>query len=500
MRRGGPDFLRWISIALILSAVALFFYELIQYSRLRARLPAGLVLAGVPVGGLDRSQALERLLQVYSAPIELHYGDQIILLSPADVGFELDTEAMIAAAELARSRAEFWGGFYDYLWNRTGEGETIPLRATYSRSALEAALTDIALRYDEPPSPPQLVTGSTLFSAGESGQSLDKARATDLLGEILTTSSKRRLNLPLVNSQPVRPSLETLEVLLKQNIDLAGFNGLVVLYLNDLSTGKGIHFAYFRNQDLPAQPDIAFTGASVNKIGIMTAFYEYFDEPLDAEADRWLREMVTESGNDPADWLMERLGQEAPQPGPLVVTQTLMEELSLESTFIVGYYRPGSLRLRDYLTPGNQRPDINTVPDPYNQTTASEIGMLLTDIYQCGAGGGSLLVSLQGKVTSGECQKMLDLLAENNFPWLIEGGVPEGTRVAHKHGYTESPLEEVGDAAIIYTPGGNFVLTIFLWNDTEMIWEPTSRFVSDLAATVYNYYSPPQAQPVEAPK
>ena len=499
MRRSGPDFLRWVSIALILSAVALFFYELIQYSRLRAKLPAGLVLAGVPVGDLDRNQALERLLQVYSTPIELHYGEQIILLSPADVGFELDTEAMIAAAELARSRAEFWGGFYDYLWNRAGEGESIPLRATYSASTLEAALQDIALRYDEAPTPPQLVAGSTIFSAGESGRSLVVARASELLGEILTTSSKRRLNLPIAASQPIRPSLDTLEALLKQNIDLAGFNGLTVLYLNDLSTGKGLHFAYFRNRDLAAQPDIAFTGASVNKIGIITTFYRYFDEPLDAETDRWLREMITESGNDPADWLMERLERKEPKPGPLVVTDTLMEDLALDSTFIVGYYRPLAPRLRDYFTPGNQRPDINTDPDKYNQTTASEIGMLLTDIYQCAQGGGTLVAALAGEVTPEECEKMLDLLSQNNFPWLIEGGVPEGTRVAHKHGYTESPLEEVGDAAIVYTPGGHFVLVIFLWNDTEMIWEPTSRFVSDLATTIYNYYNPPAAQPLEAP-
>ena len=52
------------------------------------------------------------------------------------------------------------------------------------------------------------------------------------------------------------------------------------------------------------------------------AFYRAFDEPLDAEASRWLLEMITESGNDPADWLMERID---PDFGPIRVTDTLRD-------------------------------------------------------------------------------------------------------------------------------------------------------------------------------
>src|SRR4030067_1746271 len=119
MRRGGPNLLRWISVGLLLAALATVFFNLIAYSGRRPRLPLCMTIAGVPVGGLDQTEAIERLLQTYSAPVELHYSSELILMSPASAGFQLDTESMLAAAELARTRTEFWSGFWGFLWNRS---------------------------------------------------------------------------------------------------------------------------------------------------------------------------------------------------------------------------------------------------------------------------------------------------------------------------------------------------------------------------------------------
>jgi hypothetical protein len=281
--------------------------------------------------------------------------------------------------------------------------------------------------------------------------------------------------------------LATLGKLLRQNVDVAGFNGLVDLYLMDMRTGEELQVAYLGNQDIPADPGVAFTAASTIKIGIMVAFYRYFDEPLDVAADRLMRQMITLSENDPADRLTQRISA---FDGPIKVTETL-QKLGLESTFIAGYFKLGSDLMRVYRTPGNQRSDINTRPDIYNQTTAAEIGMLMADIYQCADGGGTLLVVFPGEITPSECRHMLDLLAENHIGVLIEAGVPEVTRVAHKHGWTESPLRWLSDVGTVYTPGGDYVLSVFLWNDPEMVWEPTSQLVAELSRAVYNYFNPP---------
>ncbi len=151
---------------------------------------------------------------------------------------------------------------------------------------------------------------------------------------------------------------------------------------------------------------------------------------------------------------MERID---PVFGPIRVTET-MRKLGLKNTFLAGYFFLNAPLLREYVTDANQRPDLSTSPDRYNQTTASDIGALLGDMYACGNGGGTLLAAFPGEITVEECRMMLDLLAENKIGVLIEAGVPDGTRVAHKHGWTDSPLTWVGDAGIVYSPAGDYVL------------------------------------------
>lgn len=488
MRRNGFDVQRWVSIILLLVAAAVFFIELVSYSRERARLPDQLTVAGIPVGDLTPSQAMEHLLQAYSTPIQLTYDDASMQLLPSNVGFRLDTDVMIAAAERERTETPFWEGFWDFVWNRPGDPASVPLQAEYSNSQLEVYLQDVAARYDQPPIPPEPIPGTTRFTSGQTGRVLDIARAENVIGSVLRSPADRNANLPVVNSNAPKASLDNLEILLKQNIGVTDFDGLVDLYLHDLRTGGTIHFAVLDGEELSTDPDIAFSAASIIKISIMTAFYRYEDEPLDPEAERWVVEMITESGNDPSDWLMQRIDEIR---GPLVVSET-MQELGLDNTFIGGYYYPQAPLLQTYRTEANSRVDIDTNPDRYTQTTPSEMGTLLGDIYACAkSGGGALMAAYPDDITPDECRTMLDLLSENVLGSLLKGGVPDGTRVAHKHGWRSSPLDMIGDAGIVFSPGGDYIISLFIWDDQEMVWEPTSHLIADLSKAVYNYFNPP---------
>lgn len=480
---------------MLLAAVVLIFVELVLYSQHRSRMPYGLSVGRIPVGGLTQTEAAERLAQVYSQPVELHYGEQIILLNPSSVGFELDNEAMLAAAELQRTGTEFWSGFWDFLWNRPGGSENVPIRSTYSESLLEGALRDVAARYDQPPAPARPVPGTTRFEVGEPGRVLDIARASELIGEVLNQPSNRRVTLPVVATSASRPGLATIKTLLKQVFEVAGFDGLVDVYLGDLRAGEEMHLLTLDGQDLNTDPDVAITAGSTIKIGIATAYFRENDLPLSPEADGWMRDMLTLSGNETSDLIMEEID---PVRGPLVVTDTL-QQLGLENTFIAGYFRLGAQLLRVYTTPANSRTDIDTRPDPYNQTTASEMGFLLTDLYRCTEDGGTIRAVYTEEITPEECSYILDLLAENNIGVLIEAGVPEGTRVAHKHGWTGSPLEWLGDSSVVFSPGGDYVLTIYLWDEQAMIWAPTSQLVADVSEAVYNYFNPPSATQASLP-
>lgn len=119
-------------------------------------------------------------------PVEIQYGDAIIQLDPNLIGFQLNTESMLAAADLQRTGASFWRGFWNYLWNRKSVTTEVPLVATHSEERLRAYLTsEIAARYDQPPIPAQPISGSTEFQPGQPGRVIDVDRAVILIGDAM---------------------------------------------------------------------------------------------------------------------------------------------------------------------------------------------------------------------------------------------------------------------------------------------------------------------------
>jgi beta-lactamase class A len=490
--RGPLSALRFISLALLLAAIILTVLQLVRFSRVRAYLPAGLIVAGVPVGGLDRQQAAERLLEVYSTPVELHYGDAAIQLNPSVVDFRLDVESMLAVANLERTQKQFWQDFYDYLWGHTTYPSEIPLSASFSEPRLRVFLAEIAARYDQPPTSPMPIPGTTSFAPGTSGTALDQEGSVILIQSALVSLDERVVTLPLRRTNPSRPSFQNLQVLLRQTLQVSGFDGLAGIYLLDLQTAQEIHFAYRNGEDVPVTPDIAFTASSIIKIPIMVTAYKQIGDNPDEETLKLIVDMIEKSGNEAADWLMDRVID--PQRGPLIVSET-MKMLGLENTFLAGYFSFGSPLLQVFKTPANQRTDVFTDPDPYSQTTPSDMGMLLEDIYQCAQTGGSALTAVfPGQITQSECQLMITHLINNRLPVLLTAGLPEATQIAHKHGWVtvNGIINTIGDAGIIYSPGGNYIMVVFLYNPEQLIWEPSAALVSELSRAAYNYYNLPQ--------
>jgi hypothetical protein len=201
---------------------------------------------------------------------------------------------------------------------------------------------------------------------------------------------------------------------------------------------------------------------------------------------------ATTGGNAAADWLMEQYID--PVRAPLVVTEDL-RVLGYQSTFLAGHFWEGAPLLASFTTPGNSRTDLYTYPDPFNQTTLTEMGMLLVDIYQCAEyGGGALIAVFPGEITQQECKDMIELLTKNDYPYLIKSGSPDSTKIAHKHGFISDlsgAITDISEAAIVYTKSGNYVLVIFFSHPQQILWDPIRALFSNLAAAVYNYYNLP---------
>jgi hypothetical protein len=492
--RRGSGAIQLFFIGLVLAAIVLLAVQLIIFSRSRITYPAGLTVGGVPVGNLTREQAAERLLAAYNLPVELQFDDQRIHLDPAQVGFQLNLESMLAAADLARTGGPFWAEFWGYLWGARGVSGEVPLDASYSEPLLRAYLEDeLAPRYNQPPAPARPQIGTVNFLPGAPGLEIDADAALVGIGDALRSPNRRVVSLPVRRTAAARPSLHNLEIFLRQTLDISGYDGVAAVYLLDLQSAQEIYFAQNAGRDVPIPPDVAFTASSTIKIPIMVSAFRRIDPATSQEAYNLLAGMIEESGNDPADWLME--GFINPFRGPLEVTAD-MQALGLDNTFLAGFFRPGSPILQFIRTEANSRTDVPTDLDPYNQATPLELGMLLEDIYQCAeTGGGALVAVFPGEITQDECRQMIEYLSRNFVPFLIPAGAPEGTRIAHKHGWVSDltgAITTIGDAAIVFTPSGNYILVIFFHHPVQLVWDPISALIADMARIVYNYYNLPQ--------
>lgn len=492
--------LRLVYLLLIVASIVLFVFELTSYSIIRANYPFGMSLGNVPVGGLNPQEAAQRVLQVYYLPIEIHYGDAVIHLDPGLIGYQVDIESMIAAADLERTNISFWGGFWNYLWSRPSSSINVPLISSVSDLQIRNYLSsEISPRYDKLPSPAQLIPGTTDFKLGAPGRVIDIEHSLQTIKNALNSSSNRVVVLSSQNISAMRPSFENLQLLIKQIITDNSFDGIIGVYLLDLQTAQELHFGYKNYESISVNPDIAFTASSTIKIPIMVSVFKQFSGVLDNTTSNYMDEMLKLSENPAADSLMQLLNKDT---GPVIVTQDL-KQLGLKSTFIAGYFFDNAPNLLPfYATPANSRTDLTTDPDWYSQTTPSEMGMLLEDIYQCSeTGGGALVVNFPGRFSKQSCQQMISYLKEDKIGLLIEAGVPDGTSVAHKHGWVldvnTGVYHDISDAAIVYSPGGNYILTIYAYHPVQVIWEypvtrlGAARMFADISRVIYNYFNLP---------
>jgi len=477
------------SVFLLLFSAYLTYQELARYQETLGLYPAGSEISGLPVGGLDRQTALRRLEEAFLLPLELHYGEAVIHLVPEAAGLRLD-ESSIPAPPGESTGEGFWRGFWAHLMGRAPEPVRGEVRLEYSPEQVRAYLEqEIIPRYDQPPAPAEPVQGTPGFRPGAAGTSLELEAALSRIDGAITSRTERTVQLPLQDLPPGPPRWENLELLLRHTVRASGFDGILDLYLVDLEHEREIHFATWGGRELSIEPDIAFTASSIIKIPIMVSVFRRLDTPPDAATDSLLKVMFSSSSNEAADALMKTKVDEV--RGPLLVSEDL-HALGFQSSFLAGYFGLGSPLLQIFETPANRRADVDTDPDLYNQTTPGEIGRLLVDLYRCAQGGPSgLLRTFEGEITREECQAMIGYLKEDREPYLIKAGLPDGTEIGHKHGYGSAggTIYTIGDAGLVFTPGGDYMLSVFTHHPQLLLWDKANGLVVQLSRVIYNYFN-----------
>lgn len=332
--------------------------------------------------------------------------------------------------------------------------------------------------------------------------------ASDLLdieGDVFTTQAvtQARLALPTlsptpsvisasgVSGQPAVPLSTGFQTLGNQLWSYVLDNGFDpetsrfgALFVMDLQTGEALTFG----------DDFAFSGTSVNKVAILAKLYEVLNTPPTVELATDIANTMICSENVATNRLLSTIGGGDEYLGSEAVTDLYTQLGSTRSFLTAPFTTIGTPEPppRPILIPETSADQEKANPDLTNQITVSEMGSLLATIYQCAYNDAATLPEPFGtSIEPRECRQLLHVMSNNTVDALLKAGVPADTRVAHKHGWIE---ETHGNAAVFFTPGGDYVIAMMLYQPTFLNFQESLPVIAEVSRMVYNYFNPDQPQ------
>ncbi len=495
-RRTGFPLLLTISALLVAAASGLLVYDLVVFSRREQELPAGITVAGINVGQFSERDAVARWERAYAEPILLLYadrnGEHPIQLHPDQVGWRISSEPMLAGAlATATEGGGFWRRFLDFLLGvEQTVSQDIPLVADYQDNALEAFLRDVAARYDDPPGSATFDLETLRVYPGASGYALDIADAMPAVDAALRSADERTISLPIRGLGNGRLDLHSLRELIINYLDSRGFiydgiGTVASVYILDLGTGDEINIL----------GDVAYSAASTVKVPIVVEYLRRLDrEPTAGEA--WLiANSLLCSNNSSSNLLMEIIGGDDIFAGLRSVSNTI-QAIGARNSYITAPFFLGveGQALGSISAPATTpNSTFNTEPDPFNQTTAEDLGAIFGLLYDCANFDSGLALALpQGQITQNECRQILEVTSANDLERLLQGGIPPDVRISHKNGWI---FDTVGDAGVVYSPNGrHYVISVFLWEQTEFQdYEKLWPLVEEISRAAWNFFNPENA-------
>ena len=480
-------FFRIIGIIIFLFSIILGLITYNQSQTSHCVFPQGSKIDALDISNLSKEQAKQYLVSVYGKPLKLSIEGLEIDILIERTGYEFLYDDMVNRLDCDSGKA--FDRFWQYIWNKeTSNPIQVDLLYNFNETILGQTIDEEVVRLvEKTPVLPVRIPGTTRFTPGASGSTLDKERLIEQIKREVVKNERKTLLVEPIEIVSSTPSSEMIKEQVKEIIADSQFSGVVEMYARNLHNQEIVQL--LTSDGVEYDPGVAFTAASTMKIPILLSTYWRYDNPLTEMMNSWIEEMIVFSENDPADRLMEQIDAVR---GPLLVTND-MASLGFENTYIAGYFYLGAPLLNLYQTPANQRQDINVDPDVYNQTTPQEIGELLTMIYECAEEENSDLVSTSnGSITPEECGLIIDVLAKNKMGALIEAGLPENTTIAHKHGWSQEQdglVHSFSDVGIVFGPENDFVLTIFLYSEDQLLFDVANPLVARISQAIYNAYN-----------
>lgn len=252
------------------------------------------------------------------------------------------------------------------------------------------------------------------------------------------------------------------------------------LYLRNINTGEEITFG---NQ-------YAFSGTSINKIAILTGLFSVVDNAMDMTTAGAIGNTIICSDNSATNELLARIGGGDMYRGAERTTD-ILTAIGLSRTFLTAPYEiPGQatpVPSAPVRYPDTTADQTKAKPDITNQMTVDEIGYLMEAIYECAFTDSGPLLTHTTEFTPQECRKILYVLENNTVDAFAKTGAPDGTIVAHKHGWTS---ETHGNAALVFTPNGDYIIVMMVFQPSWLVFSESLPLVGETSRMMYNYLNP----------
>lgn len=473
----------FIGIAVLIALVA----NVISFATTRDRLPPSVRFGDVDVSSLTIDEAISKTVAALQGPVTLRHLDRQSEITPATIGFAPNEAVMRAQLDPLIARQQSWDRLPAFALRSPVSPTALALPYQYSDAQLKSVVGELAQRFDREPRPPSPDMAQGSVAPGADGAALNQAEATEAILAAMASSQSRVVDLPVDVVPLGAASVKALDDQIAARLrEFTGQPGNVAgVFIKDLRTGE----------EFGINADLAFSARGWLALPVVLEALRAIDGPLRAPVREQLSAVAAGDARA-ADDVLRSLGDGDAQRGVDAVNE-LLGRLGLRSTFLA---QPPGLAASPptFVTPANSRADAATAPDPAAQATVAEVGVLLEMLAQCRDGTGALALALEGEVTPEECQAAIDIFSQANTPGLIQAS-SAGARATHRQSWD---ARNHGDAALVRSPGGEYVIAVQMHGGEDLQWPVTSAAISDIARLTYGFFNgavPPPTPPLSGP-
>ncbi|HEY4413487.1 MAG TPA: L,D-transpeptidase family protein [Gaiellaceae bacterium] len=212
-------------LALLLSVVVALAAAATAAADTPPVVPAGVVLGGIPIGGLTSDAATALVVQRFSRPVTLKVGRQKVTVDPASLGVTIWADTAVAKALTVPA------------------GTSLGFRALFSRARVASYVAGLARRMNRDPSSARLLLRNyrPLVKPSQIGLRIQQGATVALLSDELGHGTRTPVAVPIKTITPQSASIGSVVVIRRASNLLTLYRGDHYVRQFHVATGQAVY-------------------------------------------------------------------------------------------------------------------------------------------------------------------------------------------------------------------------------------------------------------------